>query len=235
MATFVLVHGGYHGGWCWKWVARELRSHDHEVYAPTLTGLGERSHLLTADVDAVLHARDVSSVLWFEDLTDVILVGHSYGGLVITLAAEESEGRLRELVYVDAVVPEDKQRPLELWSEAGREWVLAHRDPRLWVHPPMPDMAARFGVPEDKRAWTDARLTPQPANDSERPIRLAPGVLDRLQRTYIRCRQSVLYGGGVPLALRTPPWRYHEIDTGHDAMLSAPSALGDLLHRIAST
>src|SRR6185437_12915683 len=105
MATYVLVHGGHHGGWCYKKVARLLRSAGHEVYSPTLTGLGERRHLLGPKVDLETHIADVVGVLEFEDLHDVILVGHSYGGMVITGVADRALERIKELVYLDAAHP----------------------------------------------------------------------------------------------------------------------------------
>ena len=107
MATYVLVHGGGHGGWCYQFVARLLRDKGHDVYTPTLTGLGEREHLLSTKVDLNLHITDVVKVLEFEDLRDVILVGHSYGGMVITGAADRVPQRIRRLIYFDAFVPEN--------------------------------------------------------------------------------------------------------------------------------
>src|SRR5438128_128006 len=104
MATFVLVHGAWHGGWCWKRVTPLLRAAGHEVYATTLTGLGERVHLASPNVGLALHVQDVVGVLEYEDLRDVILVGHSYGGIVISGVADRVPERLRHLVYLDALV-----------------------------------------------------------------------------------------------------------------------------------
>src|SRR3954463_331818 len=109
MATYVLVHGGGHGGWCYQRVARLLRSGGHEVYAPTLTGLGERSHLVSPQVDLDMHVQDVVALLHFEDLRDVILVGHSYGGMVITGVADRASDRIGRLVYLDAATPVNNQ------------------------------------------------------------------------------------------------------------------------------
>src|SRR6478672_3300963 len=109
MATYVLVHGGGHGGWCYQRVARLLRSSGHEVYTPTLSGLGERSNLLSPDIDLDLHIRDIAAVLHYEDLRDVILVGHSYGGMVITGVADRATDRIGRLVYLDAATPVNGQ------------------------------------------------------------------------------------------------------------------------------
>src|SRR4051794_30531978 len=107
MATFVLVHGAIVGGWCWRWVAPRLRSAGHEVYAPTLTGLGERVHLASPDTDLETHIRDIDNVLRFEDLTDVVLVGWSYGGMIVAGAADRAPERIAQLVYLDADAPRD--------------------------------------------------------------------------------------------------------------------------------
>ena len=112
MATFVLVHGAWHGGWCWKKVAPLLRSAGHEVYTPTLTGLGERDHLLTRDIGLDTHIQDIVNVLEYEELTQVVLVGHSYGGMVVTGVAERAHERLRQLVYLDAATPLGTERSL---------------------------------------------------------------------------------------------------------------------------
>ena len=111
MATYVLVHGGGHGGWCYRRVARILRAAGHDVYTPTMTGLGERAHLVGSDVDLDLHIRDIAAVLHYEDLRDVILVGHSYGGMVITGVADRATGRIGRLVYLDAATPVNGQSP----------------------------------------------------------------------------------------------------------------------------
>src|SRR5713101_2147973 len=107
--TFVLVHGAWHGGWCWRRVSDRLRKAGHQVFTPTLTGLGERSHLARPDIGIDTHIEDVAKVFELEDLNDVILVGHSYGGMIITGAAEKVVDRLRHLVYLDAMVPQDGQ------------------------------------------------------------------------------------------------------------------------------
>ncbi|MGZ0244868.1 MAG: alpha/beta fold hydrolase, partial [Alphaproteobacteria bacterium] len=107
MASFVLVHGAWHGGWCWRDVRRVLEEHGHTVFTPTLTGLGERSHLLSPDIDLETHIADVINLLVWEELNDVILVGHSYGGMVITGVADQAKDRLRHIVYLDAFLPAD--------------------------------------------------------------------------------------------------------------------------------
>lgn len=125
MATYVLVSGACHGGWCWRRVVPRLRAAGHEVYAPTLTGLGERAHLLSPDVGLETHAQDVAGVLEYEGLRDVVLVGHSYGGMAITAAAELAAERLAHLVYLDAFVPRDGERLLDFLPPDARELTLS--------------------------------------------------------------------------------------------------------------
>src|ERR671918_38912 len=114
MTTFVLVHGSCHGGWCWKKVTPLLRKYGHDVYFPTLTGLGERDHFLSKDIDLYTHIRDITQVLEYEDLNEVILVGHSYGGLVIGGVAEAVSERIKRLVYLDAYIPQDNKSAFDI-------------------------------------------------------------------------------------------------------------------------
>jgi pimeloyl-ACP methyl ester carboxylesterase len=163
MTTFVLVHGSCHGGWCWKKVTPLLRKYGHDVYFPTLTGLGERSHLVSKDIDLYTHIRDVTQVLECEDLNEVILVGHSYGGLVIGGVAERIPERIKRLVYLDAYIPQDNKSAFDIepgletiyqeraLKERGREWLVASYEPKVW------------GVtnPNDI-SWMEIRLSPMP-------------------------------------------------------------------------
>jgi pimeloyl-ACP methyl ester carboxylesterase len=146
MTIFVLVHGSCHGGWCWKKVTHLLTSHSHKVYTPTLTGLGERSHLLREDIDLNTHVLDVIQVFEYEDLVDnVILVGHSYGGMVISDVAEKIPDRIKRMVYLDGYIAEDGKSAFDLipgledaykkrsLSEQGKEWWLVQPyDPTVW-------------------------------------------------------------------------------------------------------
>src|SRR5262245_2504150 len=173
MATYVLVHGGGHGGWCYQPVARLLEARGHTVYAPTLTGLGERSHLLSPAIDLDLHIHDVVQLLHYEDLRDVILVGHSYGGMVITGVADRATDRVGHLVYLDAAMPVNgealAQRAAPL-MDAARQAARVVDGIELVLFPgtePMP----HYGVTDpDAIAWMDARLTPHPWKCFEQPL-----------------------------------------------------------------
>lgn len=230
MATFVLVHGGWMGGWSWRQVAPGLRALGHEVHTPTLTGLGDRVHLLSKDVTAELHAQDIVNVLWFEDLSEVILVGHSYGGVVTTLAAELAPDRIRHLVYLDAMVPEAGKRQVDLMPQEAVDWVRSHRRGDVWTHPPM---TMGFRAPGDgDTTWFQQRLVPQPANDVEEPLALSTGAAERIRRTYVACTLSPL-NALFAEAVAGPGWERRELATDHFPMLSDPAALVTLLGDMA--
>lgn len=231
--TFVLVAGGWHGGWCWKRVTPLLRAAGHGVHAPTLTGLGERAHLLDRDIGLGLHVLDVVNVLEYEDLGGVTLVGHSYGGMVISGVAGRVPERIARLVYLDAFVPEDGQSLFDLLRPERREVYLrgAREHGGGWRVPPPPPRA--LGVTgEEEARWLAAKLTPQPLRTFEEPAWLADPTSAALPRTYIHCTAGLLAPSFAPFAERfrdAPGWRYHELETGHDAMLTAPEELAGAL------
>ena len=160
MATFVLVHGAWHGAWCWQRVVRLLTRAGHEVFAPTLTGLCARSHLLTPAVDLDTHILDIVNELKWQELKDVVIVGHSYGGMVISGAAEKMEKAIASFVMLDAFMPENGQSVVDIWPAAMREGLLAAERDGATTVPPR--AAAAFNVNEKDRAWVDAQCTPQP-------------------------------------------------------------------------
>lgn len=242
MARFVLLHGAFVGGWVWARVAPLLRAAGHEVWTPTLTGSGERFHLLTRDVSLATHVEDVVSVLEHEDLRDVVLVGHSYGGTVATVVADRARGRVARLVYLDGSAPEDGQSStgaftggtgerLSEMSEQGDGWLL----------PPLPLEA--FGVtdPADV-AWMEPRRHPHPVRTLHEPVRLSLGPTERAPRAYVACARHeplVALFGVDPLSTfvdraRAEGWPITTIDAGHDAMVTAPGlvagALGAHIH-----
>jgi pimeloyl-ACP methyl ester carboxylesterase len=179
-ATFVLVHGAWFGGWCWKKVTPLLRAAGHEVFAPTLTGLGERSHFFFPEVGLDTHVEDIVAVLDYEDLTGVILIGHSYAGMVIAGVAQKAAHRLAELVYLDSFLPEsgkslDDYLPASHPSVDGR---IKPLDPRT-----------AFGVNrEPDIVWVAPRLRDHPARTFSQPVDLSRTAT--LRRTYIRCSSN---------------------------------------------
>ena len=151
--TFVLVHGAWHGGWCWRRVGNLLERRGHKVFAPTLTGLGERSHLLSKEVDLDTHITDVVNLIRWEELTDIVLVGHSYGGFVISGVAERAEPAIAAIVFLDAFVPEHGDSMASHGTPATRERVLVAVDQGETSIPPR--SAESFNVNAADRAWVD--------------------------------------------------------------------------------
>jgi pimeloyl-ACP methyl ester carboxylesterase len=240
VATFLLVHGAVVGGWCWRWVAPELRAASHEVHAPTLTGLGERVHLASPQVDLDTHIEDVVNVLRYEDLTDVVLVGWSYGGMVVAGAADRAPGRVAHLVYFDSDVPRDGDMSAPPSQHAEREDLArAHCDG--WRIPPEA-MQTRLEalllaeLPEEQRRWIATRFAPHMLKTWLQPIRLS-GAAATIPTTYIRC--TVGYDPTDEDTRRQdarirsePDWRYWELDASHAAPFSAPHALAQMLMKI---
>lgn len=237
MATYVLVHGGGHGGWCYKPVARLLAVARHEVHAPTLTGVADRAHLLGPDTGLHTHIDDIARLLEFWDLSDVILVGHSYGGMVITGASDRARERIAHLVYLDAAIPRDGEALVDvspgLLHFAGTTRVVDGVELGLWPDDPMTrDIYGLAGSPHE--AWAMARLTPHPWKTVTDPLQLdRPKEIATIPRTIINCPSSL---ANRPDGLRH---RWHdadrvwEINTGHDVMLTEPDHVAAMLGSLA--
>jgi pimeloyl-ACP methyl ester carboxylesterase len=222
-ATFVLVHGAWHGGWCWKKVAPLLRAAGHDVYAPTLTGLGERSHLLSRDVGLDTHIADIRAVLEYEDLHNVILVGHSYAGMVITGVADKSAGRIGRLVYVDAFLPENGKAV----SDYGRRFPPTTET--SW-HDPAPVGPQAWGVTDEADvAWMKARLSDMPRKCLLQPIQLGNEAARAIKGTFILCTKPSSFAESGERA-KQRGYDYRELMSGgHDVMITQPKALVDAL------
>lgn len=238
MATYVLVHGGAHGGWCYQRVARILRSAGHEVYTPTMTGVGERSHLLSPDVDLDLHIQDIVAVLEYEDLRDVILVGHSYGGMVITGVADRATDRVGHIVYLDAATPINGESLVDV---AGRSMEAARAAGRVidgveLVLFPGNEPLSYYGVTDpDDIAWMKSRLTPHPFRCFATPLRLTnEEALWDIPQTHIVCTSTLPSRDPARMAKAAAAGRLWDIDTGHDLMITEPKAVAELLLRVAS-
>jgi pimeloyl-ACP methyl ester carboxylesterase len=237
MAQFVLVHGGSHGGWCWQRLVPLLRDAGHEVHTPTLTGLGERRHLLSPAVDLDTHIEDVLGVLRYEDLRDVILVGHSYGGMVITGVADRALSRIGHLVYLDAAHPADgdslEMLTPEFMAEARAQGRMID-GVELVVFPDSPSIR-HLGVddPEDF-AWLQDKLTPHPWKCMAQPLRLTDeAAVSALPRTDINSswRMKIIPEERVVRDRRHSD-RVWEIDSGHDLMVTEPGQLAEMLLRL---
>jgi len=236
MRAYVLVHGGGHGGWCYQPVARIMRAKGQEVYTPTMTGLGEREHLLSPAVDLDMHITDIVKVLEFEDLRDVILVGHSYGGMVITGVADRVPGRIGNLVYLDAAYPRNGQSLVDV---AGPLMLAARAIGRMvdgmeLVLYPGEDPMSFYGVTEPEQiAWMKPKLTPHPWKCFEQKLVLDnEAAMRKIPPSFISC--SFHMDDAARAALKAlSNGRYWELDTGHDLMISEPQAVADVLLQLA--
>jgi pimeloyl-ACP methyl ester carboxylesterase len=226
--TFVLVHGSWHGGWCWRRVADELERRGHKVYTPTLTGLGERSHLISGLVDLNTHITDVVNVVNFENLQDVVLVGHSYAGMVLTGVAEQIRDKIASIIYLDAFLPENGDMLVNLAPEALKAATISARDRGDVSRPPIP--AAAFGVNERDQAWVNSKLTPQPLGPSFTSVK-ATGACEMIaKKTYIRTNFVQPFFDKALLRCRADKtWRTFVLDTGHDVMINQPEELARML------
>ncbi|MGA2392966.1 MAG: alpha/beta hydrolase family protein [Candidatus Lustribacter sp.] len=228
-ATFVLVHGAWHGGWCYTRVAQLLRASGASVFTPTLTGLGERAHLAHPMIDLSTHVTDIVNVVRYEDLHDVVLCGHSYGGLVITGVVERLPERVAALVFLDAFVPQDGESLQDLVPASHRERQLEAAAANGGFVPPIP--AAVFGVNERDQAYVDAHCVPQPLPTFREGLALT-GARERVaHKTYLRAGnyRSHPFDAARERLTGEPGWVVETIPSGHDVMLDAPEALAAAL------
>jgi pimeloyl-ACP methyl ester carboxylesterase len=225
--TFVLVHGAWHGGWCWRDVRVALTAQGHRVYTPTLTGQGERLHLTRADLKVDDHIRDVTALIDFEDLSTVVLVGHSYGGVVISGVADQRADKIKHAIYLDALVPIAGQPTFVLPPEMAKGFIDGHRMPAF-----PPEM---FDVPKGHPAyaWVQRRVTDMPAGVLTSPVPLT-GAWEKVQRTYVECTTNTLDGPReAQKRVKAAKWPYRQLKSGHDAMVTEPAALTKLLLELA--
>jgi pimeloyl-ACP methyl ester carboxylesterase len=235
MATFLVAHGAWSGGWSWKKVRDRLRARGHEVFTPTYTGLGERAHLATPEVGLDTHVQDVLGVLEYEDLRDVVLLGHSYGGMVATAVADRAPQRIRRLAYLDAFAPRDGQALLDLVEPAERARRLALVDAegdgwRMMPNPPPPDTSA------EDIAWIGPRRVPLGVKAFQQAVKLS-GAVEKLPRSYIYCTKA--RPGDVFRQFRERAkkegWQCFDLDASHSPNVTAPDALAEILEVIAAT
>jgi len=228
MAAFVLVHGAWSGGLIWRNVARALRKAGHEVYTPTLTGLGERRHLLNREIDLDTHIRDILGVIDYEDLSGFVLVGHSYAGMVVSGVADAVPEKVGSLVYLDAFVPENGQSLVSIvpagiprpTTAAGEQWLSA----------PIP--VEVFGEPSaEVREFAARKRLPQPTACFTQPVKLTGGI-DRIRRcTYIYCNDPAptAFTPFYERVKNKPGWTVHTLPCTHFAQMDMPDELTILL------
>jgi pimeloyl-ACP methyl ester carboxylesterase len=226
MATFVVAHGAWSAGWAWKKMRPLMRAAGHEFYTPTYTGIGERSHLASPEIDLDTHITDIVNILDFEELQDVVLIGHSYGGMVATGIADRARERVAKLIYLDAFVPEDGQSLFDLTDHAARHRADAVDGWRVTPNPMPPDTA------QADLAWATPKRVYQPVHTLDRPLRLTRGPLT-LPRQYILCTRSEAFRPFANKA-KAAGWPVHELDSSHNPHITCPDALMALLNKIAN-
>jgi pimeloyl-ACP methyl ester carboxylesterase len=227
--TFVLVHGSSAGGWCYRRVADLLEQAGHKVYAPTLTGLGERSHLMSGLITLDTHITDIVNVIRWENLQDFVLVGHSYGGWVISGVAEEVEGKISSIVFLDAFMPENGQRVLDTNSPRSRT-EIEQAMKKAEVSRPAPP-ASTWKVNEKDQAWVNEKFTAQPIGVAFTPIRLT-GARDRVpKKTYVRAKgyDNPNFEGYYAKVKSDRAWRTYEMPCGHEVMIDMPVRTAEIL------
>ncbi|MEV8534456.1 alpha/beta fold hydrolase [Streptomyces sp. NPDC051211] len=218
MSTYILVPGAWHGAWTFEPLARELRRAGHEAYPVTLTGVGARRHLLTPSVNLDTHIEDVVNLLTDEQVDDAVLVGHSYGGMVITAVADRLPDRIKGLVYVDAMVPEDGDSTYSLVTENERAWYLNGTEESGYASAPLP--------------FFDPRATPHPLASLLQAVRLKGDLTRFPEKSYV---YATAWPTPSPFAAlhdrlaATSGWRTHAVDSGHNVMRDAPAELLEIL------
>ena len=235
MATFLVAHGAWSAGWGWKKMRTLLRARGHELFTPTYTGLGERVHLASPQVDLETHIADILGVLQCEDLRNVVLIGHSYGGMVATGVADRAPERLAQLVYLDAFVPRDGQCLLDLLTAEARDRMreAARSIGEGWRVPPNP---LPPDTCEEDVAWIMPRRGMQPLKTFEQPVHLT-GAGDLLPKAYIYCLRPApedVFRQFTQRARTETGWRYYEIDASHSPHITAPESLAALLDSLAA-
>ncbi|MEP2101355.1 MAG: alpha/beta fold hydrolase [Parasphingorhabdus sp.] len=237
--TFMLVHGAWHGGWCWRDVRSQLEMQGHRVFTPTLSGLADRAHLLSADIGLDTHIKDITSLIDYYDLSDIVLVGHSYGGMVITGVADAMKDRISAIVYLDAALPKNDETMITQGPERSPAIIEQTRKALTGLAPDGIGMAAFppdiLGIPKDHPGyeWVARKLTPHPLKTWLDPIRLKHGGSQGLKRSYIHCIAPALPNSSFPYhaeqVQKDASWTYHMLATGHDAMVTAPDELVRIL------
>ena len=235
MANIVLVHGAWFGTWCWKRVVPRLQSLAHDVHTVTLTGLGERSHLLTPEVGLHTHVDDVVNLLEFQDLQEVVLVGHSYAGMVVGGASHRVPERIARLVYLDAFVPEHGKSFFDLQASRFREILqeLARVEGEGWKIPALDPNSESLGVTEKGDVeWLRSKLTAHPLRTLAESAVLGNPEANKIPRTYIFCTGNPPDGTFPRIASQikqSASWTYLELASPHAAMITAPEALTEKL------
>ena len=231
--TFLFVHGAWHGGWCWAKTEQELRNKGHETHAPTLTGLGERAHLAHAEITPDSHVEDILAVIKWRELDDIILVGHSYGGLIITGVASAVPEKISSLIYLDAFVPEESGASIFANANPARmaQFEAQLENGGFLVEP---DLFDAWSDDPEHVSWLKTMCTPHPIGSFRHGVTLSGRQNEVKDRQFIMCSRNSPspFQGEYQRVKSYKTWQTHEFDTKHDAMVDKPSALAGLLDTI---
>lgn len=235
MTTFVLVHGAWHGGWVWERTAPLLRAAGHTVFTPTLTGLSDRAHLLHPSVGLSTHAQDVVALIEAYDLRDVVLVGHSYAGQVVTAVADRIPDRLAQRVYLDAFVGSDGEAAIDLLPDTVAEhWRESAAGPGFGWLVPVRSLTVLGVTDQEDLDWLTSRLTPHPWLTYTEPLRLT-GAADRVPAAFVECTEWMRVFQAQAERAAALGWPVHHVATGHEAMVTAPKELADTLLALSTS
>jgi len=232
--TFVLIHGAYHGGWCWKHVSERLERAGHKVYAPSLTGHADRSHLLTKDLTMDVHVADIVNLFKWEDIKDACLVAHSFGGFAGSGAVDQIHDRLSSVVWLDAFKPKDGEKPLDYISGFSRkalEEAMARGEAGR-----KPPPAKTYSVVESEYAWIDSKLTPQPNGVTFQPVHISGKIDTIAKKTFIRAPKypQASFDRALAECRADKTWQTFVVeDSGHDVMIDKPEWLTDTLLKVS--
>lgn len=234
MSTIVLLHGSWHGGWCWRDVASRLRSSGHEVFCPSLSGCAEYFHHAAADVTLDTHVDDVAGLLFYEDLRDVVLVGHSYAGIVVQALANRDASRLAGLYFLDSYVLPAGKKGFDLWPPervAEARQAIAAGQP---FRPPLDPKLLEIDDP-DKLRWVAERLKPHPLGTYDVTMSVETPAAKALPRLYMQCMRGVTVPIFAPIVswVRQQGWPLETLDAPHDAMVTHPEPLARSIHAFA--
>jgi len=231
--TFLVCHGAWSAGWAWKKMHPLMSKAGHRLVTPSYTGLGERAHLAHPAIDLDTHITDMLNVIKYEDLRDFVLIGHSYGGMVATGVADRARDKVKQLIYIDAFVPQDGQSLLDFLAVSEqRRMREGAQSGDGWRVPPNPTPA---DTPPEDVAWLSERRVPTPVKCFETKLSLLAPL--KLPRSYIYATRAApmdTFGQFAKMTKSDPAWRYHEIDASHSPNVTAPGALMALLEKIAA-
>ncbi len=234
MATYLLVHGGFYGGWCWRHVKAFLENAGHKVYTPTMTGLGERKHLVSKEIGIDVHIEDVKNVILYENLTEVNLIGHSYGGLIIASVASQIPDRIKQLIYIDALIPQTGDSLLSLVDTELAKYFIdsANSQGDGWLIPAF--LISENEYSKENVSWCNSMVTEQSLKSFSDKISVNEEIHSQINSSYIYCTKSSYPMTKFLLIAKAKNFACYHFEIDHLPMISAPKDLSDLILTVAN-